>query len=293
MEEEIVELAKDLLGRARPAASSLFDRVLDSAMDDEDLTADLFRLLDVLPMLATDDEVARHVREYLLTPEAEASPGPGGRVPRGGHEDVLQRRQAVSCGPWLPRWPSGSLSVPPCRRRWRALAALHTAGIAFSADLLGEASVSEAEAGASLQRYAQLIDALSRRDAAWEPRPHIDSTHRGPLPRANVSLKLSSLAPRLDPLDHEGARVSPRGAPASTVPPSAGTGRRAGHRHGAVGPPRHRVGGLRDARHGAGPCRVAALRDRDPGLPCGGSPRRAEAPVAWRSDGGLRLPSAS
>ena len=74
MEAQILELAKQLHGRARPAAGSFFDRIMDAAIEDDDLKADLFRLLDVLPMLTSDDEVSRHVREYLLSESRESSP---------------------------------------------------------------------------------------------------------------------------------------------------------------------------------------------------------------------------
>ena len=62
MEAEILELAKHIQGNARPAAPSFFDRIMDAVMGDDDLKADLFRLMDVLPVLSSDVEVSRHVR---------------------------------------------------------------------------------------------------------------------------------------------------------------------------------------------------------------------------------------
>ena len=67
-------------------------------------------------------------------------------------------------------------------------------GVAFSVDLLGEACVSDAEARAYQQRYLDLIGSLPDEVAHWpaNARGWI-ATIWGPVPRANVSIKISSL----------------------------------------------------------------------------------------------------
>ena len=204
MESEILELAKQIRSRARPAAPSFFDRVMDAAMEDNDLKADLFHLLDVLPMLTTDAEVSRHVREYLLQKPRKLPPFLAAAFQAAGtnaFSGIAARAVRGIARQMAERFIVGA-SVP---QGLECLARLHNAGFAFSADLLGEATVSDAEGEAFFHRYSQLIETLSRETSRWTAQPLVDAGPRGPIPRANVSLKLSSLVPRLDPLDHQGS----------------------------------------------------------------------------------------
>ncbi len=199
---EILTLARDVHARSRRVAPSLFDRILESAMEDDELRADLFRLLDVLPALATDNEVSRHVREYLLSKPRRLPPVIAAGLQAAGSRafaGVAARTIRTLADQMAQRFIVGASLTNALPR----LARLHGAGFAFSADLLGEATVSDSEADAYLRRYGELVDALAGETRRWEAQPIVDAGPRGPVPRANVSLKLSSLAPRLDPLDHE------------------------------------------------------------------------------------------
>src|SRR5205807_723198 len=78
-------------------------------------------------------------------------------------------------------------------------------GMAFSVDLLGEACVSDEEAAAYQQRYLDLVDQLPQQVASWPANPLLESDHLGPIPRANVSIKISSLFARTKPIDTDGS----------------------------------------------------------------------------------------
>ncbi|MGA2764216.1 MAG: proline dehydrogenase family protein [Spirochaetia bacterium] len=204
MEAQILELAKQLHGRARPAAASFFDRIMDAAIEDDDLKADLFRLLDVLPMLTSDDEVSRHVREYLLSKPRKLPALIAGALQAAGtraFSGVASKAIRGIATQMAERFIVGA-ALP---QAIECLAKLHDAGFAFSADLLGESTVSEAEGAAFQKSYSQLIETLSIETRKWAERPLVDAGHPGPFPRTNVSLKLSSFTPRLDPLDHAGS----------------------------------------------------------------------------------------
>ncbi len=80
---------------------------------------------------------------------------------------------------------------------------MHADGLAFSADLLGETTLSDAEADSFLERYKAPVATLSKEAAAWPEHPVADRGHLGSLPKASVSVKLSSIWSHLDPVSHE------------------------------------------------------------------------------------------
>src|SRR5205807_8865432 len=77
----------------------------------------------------------------------------------------------------------------------------------FTLDLVGEATASEAEAARMLARYERLVVDLTSAAGRWPDDPRIDRDDRGPVPRVDVSVKLSSLYARFDPLDQETERI--------------------------------------------------------------------------------------
>jgi RHH-type proline utilization regulon transcriptional repressor/proline dehydrogenase/delta 1-pyrroline-5-carboxylate dehydrogenase len=71
-------------------------------------------------------------------------------------------------------------------------------------DLLGEACVSDAESAEYQRRYLDLVNVLPSEVVAFSPNPILESDHLGAVPRANVSIKISSLSARINPADFEG-----------------------------------------------------------------------------------------
>jgi RHH-type proline utilization regulon transcriptional repressor/proline dehydrogenase/delta 1-pyrroline-5-carboxylate dehydrogenase len=76
--------------------------------------------------------------------------------------------------------------------------------LAFTVDLLGEATLTEAEAEWAKEEYMQLIAGLSAQVNSLPEKPLIDRDDRGPIPRVNVSVKLSALYSQFDPIDPAG-----------------------------------------------------------------------------------------
>src|SRR5262249_45190232 len=85
-----------------------------------------------------------------------------------------------------------------------AIYSLRQRSMAFTLDLLGEATITEVEADRYQSEYLHLIDGLSRQVNAWKPIDLIDRDAQGTLPRVNVSVKLSSLYSQFDPMDPAG-----------------------------------------------------------------------------------------
>ncbi len=188
------------------------DRATALVLSDPLVRVQLFRFLDVIPASRTAIDVRRHLGEYL--------DDAGAAVPwwlRG----VLN---AAPLGSWRARELArfARFSATHMARKFiagetpaEALATvrrLRDQGLAFTADLLGEAVISEREAESYQQTCLDLLRGLAPALAGEPENPVIDRDDRGPLPRVNLSLKLTSLTARFDALHAEATadRVSAR-----------------------------------------------------------------------------------
>jgi RHH-type proline utilization regulon transcriptional repressor/proline dehydrogenase/delta 1-pyrroline-5-carboxylate dehydrogenase len=209
VDTEILKLGEEMWQRMQGELPGLFNvhhwygRLLEWVMQDPRFKADLFRFIDVLPALHTTDQIAQHVREYLLKDDREL-PGvinaalkaaahgfTAGLASRAIRKNVVEMGERFIVGYDV----SQALS---------ALHTLHKEGIAFTIDLLGEATISDSEAEAYQARYLTLIDQLADEVVSWSEDEIIDANHLGPIPRANVSLKISALDAQLDAVDPAG-----------------------------------------------------------------------------------------
>jgi RHH-type proline utilization regulon transcriptional repressor/proline dehydrogenase/delta 1-pyrroline-5-carboxylate dehydrogenase len=174
------------------------------ATQDEDLKVRLFRLVDCMPMLDDAAALDRHLREYVdedviarlprglrLALEAARSGMLAGVAGRAIRAAVLAQARRFIAG----SNPAEAAKAALAQRR------LHRG---FTLDLLGEAVTSDAEADAYAAAYARLLDELPRLAAAWPADPLVDDGPDGPLPRVNVSLKLSALDSQFDAIDPRG-----------------------------------------------------------------------------------------
>src|SRR5262245_10114448 len=194
------------LDRAGPlpfSPSWLDKRLMEWSMAEPAVKVQLFRFIDTLPLLRGPGEIARHLREYFG--EADALPWwmrAGLYVlPSDGFLGRVVAEAAFHSARRLARRFIAGSNLPEALD---AIARLRRRSFAFTVDLLGEATITEAEAERYQGEYLDLIAGLSREVNAWDPVPLIDGDDRGPLPRVNVSVKLSSLYSQFDPIDPEG-----------------------------------------------------------------------------------------
>ena len=201
-EAEIRALARALYRKAAEHKPSLFEpqdwmgRMIDWSLEDESLRVALFRFVDVLPSLESAAEIGRHLREYFHQVDHAL----------GG---LLFVAQALRAG-WLVA-PVVRHNVVRLARRFiveeetDALAAvleeLRQEPAAFTLDVVGEATVSDEEARVMQSRYLDLLGRLQPQAMKWPDRAQIEYGPSGHLPRVNLSVKVSSLCARFDPLD--------------------------------------------------------------------------------------------
>ncbi|MHC4399146.1 MAG: proline dehydrogenase family protein [Planctomycetota bacterium] len=208
IERRVEEIGTDLLDRARRRRAGVFssrfwsDKLMSWAMKDPGFKVQLFRFVDVFPMLRTSRQVYDYLVDYLGR-LGDSLPGwmrlgmKAGGLAKGVLTKTIANRITAMAGNFIAGADAVS-ALPVLRKRWKK-------GIAFSIDLLGEACVSHREAREYQRRYLDLIETLPRESGAWPAEARLESDHLGPVPRANVSIKISSLDARADPIDFDGS----------------------------------------------------------------------------------------
>jgi RHH-type proline utilization regulon transcriptional repressor/proline dehydrogenase/delta 1-pyrroline-5-carboxylate dehydrogenase len=244
VEELTQKLGHEMFERMRGASPRCYqfawwqERMLRICMQDEWFKVQAFRFIDVLPMMQTSRDVARHLKEYFVLPEhaGHGHNGHPGHPTVEADEAALRELDAVPASRRLVEWVSRTMNfrrLDSPRARLMALAArkgsllmagtfiagsniqeaeraivrLRRRKLAFTIDVLGEAALSGGEAEAYQQLYLDLIGQLPRHAAKWEPVPLVDQADGEALPRVNVSVKLTSLYPGFDPIAPEAAKA--------------------------------------------------------------------------------------
>jgi RHH-type proline utilization regulon transcriptional repressor/proline dehydrogenase/delta 1-pyrroline-5-carboxylate dehydrogenase len=170
--------------RSRPAffgAHGVRGALLQRALADERLRNALFQFIDVLPQLESSESIARHFRAYLK--DYPLSGVWGGLLKLGAHPAAAWMVRAS-----VARIARLFLAEENQAAVTRALGRIRVWGASATVDAVGEAVLTEDEADRYVRRY---LDLLHWQEAAGLRSPHI-------------SLKLSAMTPRFDPLDVEG-----------------------------------------------------------------------------------------
>ncbi len=209
-EDRILSLGREIfarLDRGGPLPLTrtwLNDQLMNFSMSNESLKVQLFRFVDTLPYLNDPDDLAKHLREYLSEAKADLPwyVRHGIRfIPRHGPLARLLAFTAKKNAAAMARKFIAGSNVPEAIDAVRRLRA---EGQTFTVDLLGEATITEPEADLVQKQYLELIAGLSQALNAWPEVPEIDRDDRGPIPRVNVSVKLSALYSQFDPIDPDG-----------------------------------------------------------------------------------------
>ena len=192
---------------------SFFDKahgqLLKQAMGDEHFKIQMFRFIDVFPVLHSDREFQDHLEEYF------------GRSQKDKEKNFLFKslHQAAKFGATLPgmtKAMSGFMHKQILSMAhlfivndkpddlFKVLHRTRKQQMAFTVDLLGEVALSESEALSYQSRYLELIEDLSQRCGEWPENPLLDKDSLGQnLPRVNISVKLSSLYSQINYISWE------------------------------------------------------------------------------------------
>lgn len=179
----------------RGSVSWLDDRAMEATSRDRELKAALFRFVDVVPACRSLGDLAQHLTSFVG--EVDDVPPPLAAAMQVAHtragRAMLGKAAAAGVRHMAHRFIVGDTpkdAEPALRELWQR-------SVASSVDLLGEATVTRAEADRYAERCHDALEQLTAFYARLPPRPRLEADSAGVLPRANLSVKVSALTPLL------------------------------------------------------------------------------------------------
>ncbi len=211
LDQKITARSKEFFASISGESPSIFNKgwwsgkVMDWAMKNDHFKVQLFRFVDVLPYLTTTESLSRHIEDYFG--------GEGQDIPtfmRWGAKGaglsslfigrVVNKTIRTNIEGMAKQFIIGETTDDAIQ----TLTDMRTKDFAFTVDILGEATVSEEEAQAYLEKYLELLDQLKVHflDSLGITDSSLDWEHA---PLINLSVKPSALFSQTHPMDFEGS----------------------------------------------------------------------------------------
>lgn len=210
VEAATLEIGRNLWSNLHRRKASVFerrwwdDRILSWAMADESVKVQMFRFVDVLPMLRTSTSVTQHLHEYFEDVRQHLPWAARFGLDLSQPNTILGRAIAFNARRNAERMARRFIAGTNVEEVFQTVTRLRNEGFAFTLDLLGEAVISESEAERYQQAYLDLIAGLAPKVHDWQDNPRLDRDWHGTIPRVNTSLKLSALYSQFKPIDPAG-----------------------------------------------------------------------------------------
>ncbi len=206
LEASIKSKGEELFEAIRGESPSVFDKdwwagkVMEWAMRNESFKVQLFRFVDVLPYLITEESLIRHIEEYFGADEHNipavfrwGAKGEGitGKLSSKLLAGTLKKNIVAMARQFIigENMEEGIESIGKLRKD----------GFAFTVDILGEAAVSKKEAEGYQQKYLSLLARLEAQQEKWPSFEAEGSLDWGHAPRVNLSVKPTSFYSQTDP----------------------------------------------------------------------------------------------
>ncbi len=191
------DLASAFPSGARHPLRALDQRALDLASADQELKAALFRFVDVTPACRSLDDLAKHLREFLR--EVPDAPPPLAAAMRMADNKAARTAIGAAAAAGVKHMAHRFIVGETPASALGVLRDLWSHGVTSSVDLLGEATVTQPEADRYAARCDDALTELARAQRGWPSRDVLERDGAGPIPRTNVSVKISALTPLLRP----------------------------------------------------------------------------------------------
>jgi proline dehydrogenase len=184
-------------GPSRHPLRALDQKAMEFAAQDAELKAALFRFVDVTPACRSLDDLARHLSGYLH--EVDERPPPIEAAMKMSSTKAGRTALGAAAAAGVRHMAHRFIVGESPRDALRTIRELWDGGAAVSLDLLGEATVTQPEADRYAGRCREALDTLAEAAPSWPERPVLEADSLGPLPRVNLSVKVSALSPLLRP----------------------------------------------------------------------------------------------
>ncbi len=182
---------------SRHPIKALDAKGMELASSDAELRAALFRLVDVTPACRSHDDLARHLTEYLK--EVDERPQALQAAMRVAHTAPGRAALGAAAATGVRHMAHRFIVGESPQAALGVLEGLWKEGSACSVDLLGEATFTSEEADRYAARCEEALEVLSAAARSWPQRPLLEADSAGPLPRVNLSVKVSALTPLMRP----------------------------------------------------------------------------------------------
>ncbi|MCA9093605.1 MAG: proline dehydrogenase family protein, partial [Planctomycetaceae bacterium] len=210
VEETTQQIGRSLWQQRQRRNPSIFekrwwdDRIMSWAMLDESVKVQMFRFVDVLPMLKSHESVNRHLHEYFEEVRSHLPWAVRIGLDVTEPDTILSRSLAINARANALRMAKRFIAGESVSEVHSAISGLRRQGMAFTLDLLGEAVINEDEAERYQASYLNLLSGLAPLVGDWAENIILDRDDRGPIPRLNASIKLSALVSHFNPHDPTG-----------------------------------------------------------------------------------------
>ena len=190
-EKEVFEIGSELLKESSKYDQMFlkknwwYQKMLSWTMQKQSLKTNLFRFIDVLPNLSTDEQFLSHWSEYFKEEDLRFITSGLGRLAPSLLVKAIRRQITQVAGMFITGSnPEESLQV--IAKNWER-------GLAFSLDILGEETLSEKEAEAYFQAYLSAMEELKQAQKNWPYQKTLQRDGEGEIPSLNLSVKASAL----------------------------------------------------------------------------------------------------
>ncbi len=208
LEQQIKQIGHKIFEGSQ-AASKIFkknffaDLMMDWAMKRQDIKVEMFRFVDVLPTLMTKSQIVDHLKEYFLADDKDFPLAIQSGLKVALSNPITSKVTAATVKQNVSSMAKAFITGENSSRAKNKLEDLWNDGYCFTVDILGEAVVSEPEAKDYQGRYLELVSGLAKQVATWNAKPLLEETSLGKIPRANVSVKPSSLYSQIDAISFD------------------------------------------------------------------------------------------
>ena len=213
LEADIRTIGEEIFHRAEDAAPSIFSRerwqqmAMEWMTGDEDLKGRLFRFIETLPRLQNQQVIAGMLKELLHRDNGHPPlPVPLQLAIAYRRNDSMYAAMVAGLVQWgCEQGARQFICGQTPEEAIESVLRLRRQDMTFTLDLLGETFHSADVARSHVETYLRLIREISSSARSWTPNALLDEAPWGPIPRVNISIKLTALAPSLDRIPADAA----------------------------------------------------------------------------------------